>query len=196
MNNTLIFANAEAGALFWTLLGIFWISETIINSRLRAGAKDKADDRRSLLLLFVVGTASWILAWVCVVAIPQATFGNEATYVAGIAIMIIGLSLRWWSITTLGRFFTVNVAIRTEHRVIDSGPYRVIRHPSYTGILLVYLGIGLCMSNMVALVVAFVPCALSLLHRIHVEEDVLIAGLGDAYRTYMMRTKRLIPGIY
>ena len=196
MNDTFQFVNAAAGSLFWALIGIYWISELVINSRLRSGSQDKSDDRHSLPLLFFVMSASWILAWVCVVTLPQAAFENEATFGAGIGCMIVGQLLRWWSVTTLGKFFTVDVAIRVEHRVIDSGPYRVLRHPSYSAILLVYLGIGLCIGNAVALIVVFVSSALALLRRIRVEEDVLVSGLGNAYRAYMMRTKRLIPGIY
>jgi protein-S-isoprenylcysteine O-methyltransferase len=111
-------------------------------------------------------------------------------------VMIAGQLLRWWSIATLGRLFTVNVAIREGHQLIDSGPYRYIRHPAYTAILLFHVGAGLCLCNALSLIALTVPTTLVLLNRIRVEEDVLLSGLGDRYRGYMTRTKRLIPGLY
>jgi protein-S-isoprenylcysteine O-methyltransferase len=104
--------------------------------------------------------------------------------------------LRWWSVATLGRLFTVNVAIREGHQLIDSGPYRYVRHPAYTAILLVHLGAALCFCNVLSLIVLTVPTTLALLHRIRVEEDVLQSGLGYTYSEYMRRTKRLVPALY
>ena len=111
--------------------------------------------------------------------------------------MFIGaLALRWYAIVYLGRYFTVNVAIARDHRVIDSGPYRYVRHPSYTGALAAFLGLGLLLNNAAALLMIIVPPLLVFLRRIRIEEAALLAGLGDNYRAYMQRTRRLIPGLY
>ena len=110
--------------------------------------------------------------------------------------IVAGLALRWYSIIYLGRFFTVNVAIATDHRLIDTGPYRFIRHPSYTGALMAFGGVGLCLCNWASLAVMFVPTLLVFMRRMHVEEVALIQGLGNTYRDYMRRTKRLIPAVY
>jgi protein-S-isoprenylcysteine O-methyltransferase len=96
----------------------------------------------------------------------------------------------------LGRFFTVNVAIATNHRLIDTGPYRFVRHPSYTGALMAFLGLALCLANWASLVVMVVPVFLVFLWRMHVEEGALLQALGNQYRNYMNRTKRLIPAVY
>ena len=104
--------------------------------------------------------------------------------------------LRWYAIIYLGRFFTVNVAIAADHRLIDGGPYRFVRHPSYSGALMVFLGLGLCIGNWLSVAVMIVPISLVFIWRIHVEEAALLQGLGDSYREYMGRTKRLIPSIY
>ena len=111
-------------------------------------------------------------------------------------VFVAGLTLRWYAIVHLGRFFTVNVSIAADHRLIDTGPYRIVRHPSYTGALMAFLGLGLCMANWASLLSLLVPICLVFLRRIHVEEAVLLEALGDQYRDYMRRTKRLIPAIY
>jgi protein-S-isoprenylcysteine O-methyltransferase len=94
------------------------------------------------------------------------------------------------------RFFTVNVAIAANHRLIDTGPYRFVRHPSYTGALMAFLGLALCLANWASLAVMLIPVFLVFLRRMRVEEGVLLQALGAHYREYMHRTKRLIPAVY
>jgi protein-S-isoprenylcysteine O-methyltransferase len=108
----------------------------------------------------------------------------------------LGLALRWYSIIHLGRFFTVNVAIANDHRLIDSGPYHFVRHPSYAGNLLAVAGFSLSFQNWASILLIFVPCCAVILWRIHIEEEALLGALGEQYRGYMRRTKRLIPLIY
>jgi protein-S-isoprenylcysteine O-methyltransferase len=89
-----------------------------------------------------------------------------------------------------------NVAIATDHRVIDSGPYRFMRHPSYAGSLLAVFGLSLGIHNWASLLIIFVPICAVTLWRIHIEEQALTMALGQAYRDYASRTKRLVPLIY
>jgi protein-S-isoprenylcysteine O-methyltransferase Ste14 len=93
----------------------------------------------------------------------------------------------------LGQFFTGNVRIQQGQRVIQQGPYRLVRHPSYTGGMLVHLGCGLALANWMAALALFVTTGLGYLYRVHVEEKALVAGLGAEYRAYMQRTKRFVP---
>jgi protein-S-isoprenylcysteine O-methyltransferase len=90
----------------------------------------------------------------------------------------------------------VNVAIAADHKVVDTGPYRLVRHPSYTGALLALLGLGVCERNWLALALMVIPALSVLLWRIHIEEKALTAALGDAYASYSVRTRRLIPFVY
>jgi protein-S-isoprenylcysteine O-methyltransferase len=90
----------------------------------------------------------------------------------------------------------VAVAIAADHRLIDTGPYRFVRHPSYTGALMAFLGLALCLANWASRVVMVVPVFLVFLRRMQVEEGALLQALGDQYREYMNRTKRLIPAVY
>ncbi len=114
----------------------------------------------------------------------------------GCVLFFPGMALRWYAIIHLGRFFTTNVAIANDHYLVDSGPYRFVRHPSYTGSMLAVLGFLLTMANWASLLIIFVPILAVTLWRIHIEEAALLAALGEPYRAYMQRTKRLIPGIY
>jgi protein-S-isoprenylcysteine O-methyltransferase len=188
--------SSEATIAFAALVALYWTSESVIGLRMRAGHKDRTDDRGSLRLIAIVFPVSWWVGIAIVWVVPQASIGSGAVFGAGLFIMIAGQLLRWWSVATLGRLFTVNVAITEGHELVDSGPYHYVRHPSYTAILLFHLGAALCLCNVLSLVVLTVPTTVTLLNRVRVEEDVLLSGLGDAYRDYMTRTKRLIPGVY
>jgi protein-S-isoprenylcysteine O-methyltransferase len=181
--------------IFGVLMAVQFISESLIAHLRRAEHGDRIDDRGSLRRFATVLPLAWLVAFLLAV-VPWTFFGNLALFRAGLAVIVAGLLLRWWSLATLGRLFTVNVAIRHEHRLIDSGPYRYVRHPAYTAIALVYLGTGLCLGNALSLVALVVPLLATLMYRMRVEEDVLVSGLGPVYRDYMTRTKRLIPGIY
>jgi protein-S-isoprenylcysteine O-methyltransferase len=125
-----------------------------------------------------------------------ATFLSGPVYVTGCALFLAGLALRWYSIAWLGRYFTVNVAIHSRHEVIDTGPYRWIRHPTYTGALLAFLGLALCIGNWLSLALIMVPITWAFARRISIEEAALANALGRPYTNYMSRTKRLAPYIY
>jgi protein-S-isoprenylcysteine O-methyltransferase Ste14 len=187
-----LFLNTGAQSAYLAVLGIHWISEMLI---LRKVGPNRAEDRGSFRVLRIVLPLAW-LAGIAGTRIPQPTFGSPSVFYCGLTLMIVGQLLRWWSVATLGRFFTVNVSILEGHRVVDSGPYGLVRHPSYAAILLIYFGAGLCLGNAVSLIGLTVLTAFALLNRIRVEEGVLQSALGDAYRDYMHRTRRLIPGIY
>jgi protein-S-isoprenylcysteine O-methyltransferase Ste14 len=119
-----------------------------------------------------------------------------AAYAAGMVILLGGLVLRGWSIKTLGDYFTGVVMVSTDQPVITAGPYRVLRHPSYTGFLLACAGVGLATANWVALgAMVLLPLA-PLLWRIHAEENALLAMLGDRYRGYAAQHKRLVPLVW
>jgi protein-S-isoprenylcysteine O-methyltransferase Ste14 len=114
----------------------------------------------------------------------------------GLAVMVSGLVLRGWSIKTLGDYFTFTVMVRSDQPVVKAGPYRALRHPGYTGILLACAGIGLASANWVGLAGAvLVPLAL-LLIRIRIEEHALLVTLGDRYRCYAAGHRRLVPLVW
>jgi len=182
-----------------SVLGLFYVlSELGLALKRRAKADESRNvDRGSLALLWIVIVASVTLAFNIAYALPAAGMsGVPRLRYLGIAAFAAGLAIRWYAIVHLGRFFTVNVAIAAGHRLIDTGPYRFVRHPSYTGALMAFLGLALCLANWASLAVMLVPIFLVFLRRMHVEEGALLQAFGDQYRDYMHRTKRLIPAVY
>ncbi|MEP6604348.1 MAG: isoprenylcysteine carboxylmethyltransferase family protein, partial [Spartobacteria bacterium] len=154
-------------------------------------------DRHSLALLWLsillsVALAILVAGNFAAAALPH----RRALYFVGLILFVAGIVLRWWAIIILGKFFTVDVAIAKEHRVIESGPYRFVRHPSYTGALIAFVGFGFCLANWLSILCLIIPIAAAFLWRIHVEERALLDALGDDYRSYMQRTRRLLPFVY
>lgn len=107
-----------------------------------------------------------------------------------------GLALRWWAVLTLGRYFQLTVVVQRDQPVVERGPYRLLRHPGYTGALLFMLGIGFAFDNVLSVLACLFVPLLGVLSRIHVEEELLGRELGEPYRDYSRRTRRLIPGVW
>ena len=114
----------------------------------------------------------------------------------GCALLVIGTLFRWYSIRILGQYFTRDVAVRPGQQVIQSGPYRLIRHPSYAGGMLSMLGLGLALGNWIGLALLVILPLAGYLYRMGVEEQALLDVIGEPYRDYMRRTRRLIPFVY
>ena len=110
--------------------------------------------------------------------------------------MILGITLRLWATRVLGRFYTRTLLTTIDHRIVQEGPYRLVRHPGYSGSLLVWIGAGLATTNWIVFVIVTLVCCSSYLYRIHSEETMLRAKFGQAYDQYIQRTHRLIPYIF
>ncbi|MGA8339446.1 MAG: isoprenylcysteine carboxylmethyltransferase family protein, partial [Solirubrobacteraceae bacterium] len=119
-----------------------------------------------------------------------------AAFAVGMALFVAGFGMRRWSEMTLGRYFTFTVMTSAEQPVITSGPYRFVRHPGYTGVLLILLGSGLVTGNWIGLAGWTLLVMAPLLYRIHVEENALLSAVGDRYRAYASDHKRLIPLVW
>ena len=178
------------------MLGLaYFLSE--VGSRHHSAIKTKtvSKDANSLRVLWIVIIVCIWLSLQARALWPHALLPSWSVPV-GVAAFIVGIVLRWYSIIHLGRFFTVNVAIAADHQLVDTGPYRFVRHPSYTGALLAFVGFGMVLRNWASLLVLLVPIAVAFLYRINVEERALLEALGERYRAYIERTKRLIPLLY
>ena len=181
------------------LLGLVYLSSELMltvmrRSRSRTGTKQGRSTLRVVWLVIVVSVAAGIYVsrqW------PAATLPQHRSFVfAGVMLFVVGLFLRWWAIITLGRFFTVDVTIEKDHELVERGPFRVVRHPSYAGVLLAFVGLALTLGNWAALFVILLPIGAAFIHRMNVEEKALSGALGSQYTDYMRRTKRLMPFIY
>jgi protein-S-isoprenylcysteine O-methyltransferase Ste14 len=123
-------------------------------------------------------------------------FGSTGLNAAGLLLMWLGLAIRIWAIVVLGRSFRMTVEVDADQMVVDRGPYRWVRHPSYSGILLLMLGLGLYYGVWPALLILLVLPTATLIHRIGVEEAVLTEVMGRPYADYAARTKRLVPSLW
>lgn len=173
---------------------LFGCIELPLMVRRRAGAK--RSDRGSFWLvqasgLLIVAATAWI------VLDPRFAFARAPwTLLPGVAVFVAGAVIRIAAIRALGKYFTVTVQTSPDQKVIDTGPYKLIRHPSYTGLILEVWGLGLATQNLLAFAVVAIAPLLPLLYRIRVEEAALAAELGEPYRAYMARTKRLVPFLF
>ncbi|MCJ7498442.1 MAG: isoprenylcysteine carboxylmethyltransferase family protein, partial [candidate division Zixibacteria bacterium] len=102
----------------------------------------------------------------------------------GLVLIVLGLIVRWTAILTLKKYFTVDVSIQSNHKIIDKGIYKFIRHPAYAGSLLSFLGLGLVFSNWLSTLVIFIPILIAFIYRIRVEEKALIQAFGEEYINY------------
>jgi protein-S-isoprenylcysteine O-methyltransferase Ste14 len=116
--------------------------------------------------------------------------------VAGLVLIVAGIGLRAWSIATLGRFFQYQIKVQPGHRVVTGGPYRYVRHPSYTGIALVLTGIALACDDVLSLVAVAILGGVGLAVRIRAEERQLTQALGTDYERFAAERKRLVPGVW
>ena len=184
---------------------IFLASEVLLTLTRRSRSKTGTKQDKSTLgmIWLVIGlsiaagnfvarsTFLWA-AGVWMFEMPQ----SNAIEVVAVVLFAAGLILRWWAIVTLGRFFTVDVVIEKDHELVQRGPFRWVRHPSYSGVLLAFLGWALTWRNWAVIAVVLLPIFIAFVRRMNVEEDALSRALGDKYRDYVRRTNRLIPGLY
>jgi len=120
--------------------------------------------------------------------------GVNGRGVEGACVAVAGLAFREWAVMRLGRFFARTVQVEQGHRLIKDGPYRRLRHPSYTGMLAIYIGLVLALGTWVGALLALVVMFAAVYRRIQIEEEVLLEAFGDEYRAYMRQTWRIIPG--
>src|SRR5262249_62072704 len=180
-----------------TISLIFLLSEVALVLGRHSRTESKGKDRLTLPLLWLVITLSIFAGFYCRAAFPQFRLPHSSRfYLLGLILFVLGLIIRWIAIVQLGRFFTVNVTIAQDHKVVTSGLYRYVRHPSYSGSLLTFFGFGLCLLNWLSLAVLFIPVVLAFSWRMHVEEKALREALGQPYASYSAQTHRLIPGVY
>jgi protein-S-isoprenylcysteine O-methyltransferase Ste14 len=119
-----------------------------------------------------------------------------AVTAAGVAVIGVGLAVRIWAVLTLGASFSTFIRVDADQPLVTRGPYRWVRHPSYTGLLLIALGFGLAAANWLSLAVCAVVPPLALVRRMAIEEAELVRVLGDRYRGYQRATHRLVPGVW
>ncbi|HUY09787.1 MAG TPA: isoprenylcysteine carboxylmethyltransferase family protein [Candidatus Dormibacteraeota bacterium] len=186
-------ASPPGAVTFWVIFanwigGEGWLQQ---HRRLPAAADRDAGS------MHLVVTSVWAGVGIGLVSsflLPGLSTGgrSEPLFTVGLELMAAGLALRRWAVAALGSAFTVTVGVQAHQELVARGPYRWVRHPSYTGTLLTLVGVGLVCSNWMALAALLLPFG-AYGYRIQVEEGALSARFGDAFRSYCQRTTRLMP---
>ncbi|MBI2569286.1 MAG: isoprenylcysteine carboxylmethyltransferase family protein [Candidatus Schekmanbacteria bacterium] len=182
----------------WIAIVIFPASEIALAFFRRARPSTAAvADRNSLRVLWMVIAASVVMAiFMRQVAVTELLLPPWLHDLLVAVLIGGGMAIRWVAILSLGRMFTVDVAVQRDHALVETGVYRHVRHPSYTGLLVAFLGLGVYFANWLSLGVLLVPIGLALANRIAVEEAALARAFGPDYAAYRARTKRLLPGLF
>jgi protein-S-isoprenylcysteine O-methyltransferase len=172
------------------------ISEIKLAARTSRGT-DNTLDKGTRRLVWRLSAIGYNMAWLPVIFNfgRLVILGGWLTWV-GIAIMISGVVFRQYAISVLGKFFTATIQIKKDHELIQTGPYRYIRHPSYLGILIMAFGLGIAMANWISLLLCLVLPTIGLMQRIRFEEKELEQHFGKQYQDYKKNTRRVIPFIY
>lgn len=194
------FSSATEAILF-SVVYYGWVGSEIIGSMIlprlhqhKSGVKLERKDRGSGMAVIIGVIASIFVAFFF--SQEKIALLPDWTFYPGIVFMIGGVFLRQWSIAILGRFFSMLVSIQKGQSIVREGPYRFIRHPSYTGALVILIGIGLAIQSWGALLILMLIFGIVYGYRIHIEEKALAVYMGEEYIAYMKSTKLLIPFIF
>jgi len=183
---------------FWCAYTLWIVLENVASFRKRLRDKSTSRDKGSFRVIISLLWVSIGLDFALSAMAPSAAIRWERVplFWAGVALMLAGLAFRFYAMAVLGKSFTYRAAIQSDQTVVQSGPYRHIRHPSYTGALMTLLGLGLALGNWAGLLAVLGIMGVAYAYRIRVEETALMNGLGEPYKKYMQRTKRLIPFVF
>ncbi|HEY8676997.1 MAG TPA: isoprenylcysteine carboxylmethyltransferase family protein [Candidatus Dormibacteraeota bacterium] len=190
----LVYREPLAIALFYSTFVVWFLSELRIMVRNRGGTGENLDggSRAWVVLLIWAGMS----AAFGLVRVPVAQISGWWPVIVGVALAGCGIALRQWSVATLGSFFTTSVEVQADHRIIEGGPYGVLRHPSYTGGLLTVIGLSLALGSWLSCLVAALFALAGFARRIAVEERALASHLGPAWTAFSSTRKRLIPRVW
>jgi protein-S-isoprenylcysteine O-methyltransferase Ste14 len=167
----------------------------VLNRRLTR-TQQKAPHDRSSMWLGMAHSASLLSA----ILFPWLGWGRlavgEAFAWLGIALLVAGFALQLGAMLTLRDLYSLSLDARSEQHVVTRGPYRFVRHPGYLAQMVFWFGFALATRNALVLVVVVLADLIAYVHRIRVEERLLLGTVGETYRAYAERTPRLLPGIW
>ncbi len=194
------YRHSGANVAFWVMLGLFALGEYTMQFRsirdLIRRRSGRLAERWSLTVVLVTVIGGFVAG----IKLAQGSTGEIRTaawplFGVGLTLMAAGIAIRWWAIIELGRFFTPDVRVQQDQTVVTSGPYKWVRHPAYTGMIVYFTGLGLALSNWLSLAALLLIPTVGLTVRIHAEETALLISLGEPYRKFCASRPRLFPRV-
>lgn len=181
----------------WVAYYLWIFSEFFIvikTKRQRKGISAEQKDKGSFWFMVIAIFLSVFLVFLC----QGMGWGNVNRTVSdiGATLAIIGVLFRLWSVIVLGKHFSLKVSVTSEQKIIQHGPYRLLRHPSYTGALITFIGIGLALNTWIGAFILLLAFVIVYTYRIRIEEKLLNESFPEQYPDYAKRTWRLVPFIW
>lgn len=179
-----------AACIGWVIFSLYW-EATAGNSAQAQNAESKNSRRfhvalTNLAMLLVILPFDGVGRFIAV---------SSVAMTAGVSIEALGLFLAIWARRSLGQNWSGEISIKVEHRVVRTGPYRWLRHPIYTGLLMMYIGAAFVTGVWLAAVGVLIAL-LAYWRKLRLEEQSLIKAFGAQYEAYRHETWSLVPGIY
>jgi protein-S-isoprenylcysteine O-methyltransferase Ste14 len=192
------YTDPGARIAFYVVFGIFLLLESRVRLRSQLNRQGSRSDRNSRVVLYFWVVAGLVGGFALAGDVHGAAIrgGRWPIFVVGLILMGAGIAIRQWAVALLGQFFTTDVRVHPGQTVVERGPHRWVRHPSYTGMLITFVGIGLALGNWAALGALAVLPTIGLVYRIRVEERALLDGLGEPYRRFAASRSRLVPRLW
>jgi len=179
--------------IFATAFSILFILIILFELRILSRNRNQKEDKNSLILI-LIGIFLPLIIMISLSYIGIGRINNIFSY-SGLLLIILGFTLRQYSINILGEFFTPVVAKKDNQKIIQKGPYKYIRHPSYTGLFLEVIGAAISFANWISIISVLILFIPAILYRINIEENFLSKNFKE-YKNYQKKTWKLIPFIF
>lgn len=184
------------GKILFIIIGsiCMWLTQPPVS--MKETSDKKSSDRFSVVLILLMSLVS-----VVVPVVDWAYFSGHSSNVSvftllGILMIVTGISFRAWAVNSLGKYFTATVQIKEDHKLVKTGPYRIVRHPSYTGAFLAIIAGGVILESLAGFIISCTAMIIAYYVRIGIEEKELVARFGDDYLAYKKDTKMIIPYVF
>lgn len=191
---------------FLILVGGIWVAgmglvvfirkKSFWDSEIDGGIVQEEQGDRSFWFIALGMIAAFFVPPIETLTLPRIIPYRIWLSISGPGLVTLGTVLFIWARRALKENYSGHLSVKSGQALVRSGPYHLIRHPAYTGYLLMALGISLGYSSLAGLLSTVFLLLPAIIYRIHLEEKLLTARFGDAYRQYMDTTKRMIPGIW
>lgn len=182
--------------IFYLVWGIWFLMEILLNRTKKSKVVKKSSDKGTLNIIWLAILFAISLGIILMYNLNLPFSNNLSVPYLGIFLIIVGVIIRAWAIISLWKSFTVDVAIDENQKLKTNGLYKLIRHPSYLGNLISFIGLGLSLNNILSFLIITILVGSAFLYRIKIEEKALSEKFGQEYDDYMKKSKKLIPFIY